>query len=129
MFALHGLLAAYCTAHPQVLQGTQVYVQVDNQAAVLAFNKDRSRDTPTHWLLLDLFALQVRHGFWLRLQWVPTEVNKEADLISRPGIEEHVRLKPEAFAAVWKAFGPFQVDLMATAQSAQRVPKRGKRRG
>ena len=54
---------------------------------------------------------------------MPTEENAEADRHSRPGTEEHVRLRPNAFAALWRAWGSFQVDLMATAQSAQRVPR------
>lgn len=46
-----------------VLRGAQVLV--DNQAVVWSFD------------------LQVREGFWLRLQWVPTEHNVDAGRIRK----------------------------------------------
>lgn len=120
MYLLHGLLTAYCASYPLSLKGAQACV--DNQGAMLAFDEGRSRDTPTHWLLLDLFSLEVRHGSWFRLRWVPTDANLETDQLSPPGVEEHVRLRSHSFASLWRALGPFRYDSMKSSRFAQRVP-------
>ena len=122
VFALHETLSQYCGANPGTLTGAQLVVDVDNSAAVAAFAKGRSKDAKTHELLVSLFWLQQREGFWLRLRWVPSEENSEADVLSRPSVEELVRLVPEKFAVLWDAFGGFSFDLMATDVSAHKVP-------
>ena len=122
-FALYHLLKEYCVAYPDTLWGTQVRVDVDNQSVVHAFNKGRSRNAHVHEVLVKLFTLQVQEGFWLRLRWIPTEENVEADRMTRLGIEESVRLRPESFEKIWNRFGPFQYDWMATDVSVQRVPQ------
>lgn len=46
----------------------EIRVEVNNtQRVVLAFNKDRSRNTHIHELLVALFHLLVPPGSWLRL--------------------------------------------------------------
>ena len=57
----------------------------------------------------------------LTLKWVPTADNDIADAISRPARESLIRLKPLAFQELWGALGPFNFDLMASTESAQKV--------
>lgn len=122
VFALHATLLQYCQRYPDSLQGFQLIMDVDNHAAVAAFAKGRSSDQMTHDLLLRLFWLQRREGFWLRLRWVPSEANGEADALSRPSLEEILRLVPAQFARLWDVFGALSFDLMATDVSAHKVP-------
>lgn len=48
-------------------------------------------------MLVQLFTLQVEHGFWLSLRWVPSAANHAADAITRPGLHEIVRLRQAVF--------------------------------
>lgn len=75
---------------------------------------------------MQLFALQVEYEFLLSLKWVPSATNDVADSISRPSRESIIRLKPDAFRRVWDELGPFNVDLMASDASVQRVPADGR---
>ena len=100
----------------------QVLINVDNQSVVGAFNRGRAKDRETHALLVQLFDLQVDYGFMLSLKWVPTADNGVADAISKPSRDSKIRLTAEAFRALWDDLGPFNMDLMASTASAQRVP-------
>ena len=42
---------------------------------VEAFNRGRAKNRETHALLVQLFELQVEHGFMLSLKWIPTAEN------------------------------------------------------
>ena len=122
MYALHELLRLFCVRYPEVLRGAQVLIDEDNESVVGAFNKGRAKDRDTHAILVQLFDLQMAHGFMLSLKWVPSASNAIADAISRPSRESIIRLKPHVFQKLWDHFGPFDVDLMACNSSAQRVP-------
>ena len=56
---------------------------------------------------------------------MPTAANGVADAISRPSRETLVQLSQVAFRRLWAALGPFNIDLMACAASAQRSPNTG----
>lgn len=122
MFALYHVLLQFCTRHPDALRRAQLLVDVDNESVVGAFRKGRAKDPVSHSLLVQLFSLQVDFGFMLSLKWVPTADNGIADAISRPSRESVIRLKPLAFQQLWAALGPFNFDLMASSESAQRDP-------
>lgn len=51
-----------------------------------------------HAIISDLFWLQVRLDFTLKLQWVSSEENSEADDLSRPEADQYVRLEHSKFA-------------------------------
>ena len=85
MYALHELLQVFCKEFPGRLARAQVVADVDNLTVVHNFRKGRARDATFHRLLRALFDLQMREGFWLRLRWIPSEANVEADSITRPG--------------------------------------------
>ena len=89
MYALYHLLRQFCERHPDVLRRALVLIDVDNQSVVGAFNRRRVKNRETHALLVQLFALQVEHGFMLSLKWIPTAENRVADAISRPSRETH----------------------------------------
>ncbi|CAN0429763.1 unnamed protein product [Ascophyllum nodosum] len=122
MYALHELLQVFCKEFPGRLARAQVIADVDNLTVVHNFRKGRARDATVHRLLRALFDLQMREGFWLRLRWIPSEANVEADSIPRPGRDEFVRLRPHVFAELWSFFGAFDIDLMASPVSAHRIP-------
>ena len=122
IYALHELLQAFCKEFPDRLSRAQVIADVDNFTVVHNFRKGRARDATVHSLLRALFDLQRREGFWLRLRWIPSEANVEADSITRPGRDEFARLRPHVFAELWAFFGEFNIDLMASPVSAHRIP-------
>ena len=78
-----------------------------------------------HDLLINMFDLQISYDFLLSLTWVPTAANGVADAISRLSRETLVQLGTAAFHQLWADFGPFSIDLMACAASAQRSPDTG----
>ena len=72
-----------------------------------------------HGMIVDLFWLQVEHDFILKLRWVNSKANAEADALSRPGSDDYVRLDAaeclDRFIYTWA--GGFDMDLMATPAS------------
>lgn len=48
--------------------------------------------------------------------------NATADAITRPAREEIVRLTPSAFARAWTHFGAFNINIMASSESAHTIP-------
>ena len=122
MYALHELLQVLCKEFPGRLARAQVVADVDNLMVVHNFRKGRARDATVHRLLRALFDLQMREGFWLRLRWIPSEANVEADSITRPGRDEFVRLRPHVFAELWSFVRAFDIDLMASPVSAHCIP-------
>lgn len=75
-----------------------------------------------HSAIIDVFWLQIEADCTLKLRWVRSEDNKEADDLSRPGAGEYERLTNSAFQKLWLAVGRFDMDLMATAASAHAPP-------
>ena len=123
VYALFHVLRHFCTRHFKELRRAQVLINVDNQSVVGAFKRGRAKDRDTHALLVNLFGLQAEYGFLLALRWIPTAANGVADAISRPSRESIVRLQSDTFRWVWDELGPFNIDLMASTESAQRIPR------
>lgn len=127
--AVYNLLRAYCIAHPDTLRGTQIRGDVDNRCVDLAFNYGRSRNAYIHELLVSQFQLQAREGFWLRLRWVPTQENTDADPVTRLGVEEFVRFASPSVSTGEAALRAISVLLngysTVSATSARRVPASG----
>lgn len=59
-------------------------------------------------------------------RWIPSATNVVADAIARPSRESIIRLMPHIFQRVWDDVGPFDVNLMASDASVQRVPGYGR---
>lgn len=118
-FALFEVLPECCRIPSGALRRAQVLMDVDNSATVASFRKGRSSNPINHALLLHLFNLQVDHGFWLTLRWIPSTENQATDAITRPSIHETVCLRSHAFRALELFFGPFTIDLMASSDNAR----------
>ena len=94
-------------------------VYVDNTTMFHAFRKGRARDERMHDLIKSLFWLQVDSDFTLKLKWVCSVDNKDADDLTRPEAVEHVRLERRCFGRLWQEWGGFDMDLMTTDTSVQ----------
>ena len=84
-----------------------------------AFRKGRAGDERMHDLIKFFFWLQVASDFTLKLKWVCSADNKDADDLTRPGAVDHVRLEQRCFVCSWEKWGGFDMDLMATGTSVQ----------
>ena len=128
MYALYHLLRQFSERHPDVLRRAQVLIDVENQSVVRVFNRGRAKNRETHALLVQLFALQVEHGFMLSLNWISTAENGVADAISRPSRDTIIRIAPVAFKALWDEMDTFDINLMACAASVLRSLASGEAR-
>ena len=127
-FALHEVLRLLVAQHPDHLRGTTLVVDVDNTTMFHAFRKGRARNERMHDLIKSLFWLQVDSDFTLKLKWVCSADDKDADDLTRPGAVEHVRLEQRCFGHLWEEWGGFDMDLMATGTSVQWIPGGGQDR-
>ena len=118
-FALHEVLRLLVAQYPDHLRGTTLVVDVDNTTMFHAFRKGRARNERMHDLIKSLFWLQVDSDFTLKLKWVCSADNKDADNLTRPGTVEHARLEQRCFDRLWEEWGGFDMDLMATGTSVQ----------
>lgn len=126
-YALQQLLELFCEDRPEQVQGTTVLVDVDSDVLFHAMRRGRAKDDVMHQIVTDLFWLQVRQEFNLKLQWVTSEANAEADDLSRPDADQYVRLGAGKFAEICVWVGrDFDMDLMATPASTQKLPNREK---
>lgn len=122
-YALQHLLELLCEDRPEQVKGSTLMIDVDNQALFFAVKKGRSKNTIMHNIVMGLFWLQVSADFTLKVQWVRSKDNAEADDLSRPEADAYVRLEAAEFAKVCEWAGQdFDMDLMATPASAQRLP-------
>ena len=94
----------------------------DNFTVVHIFREGRARDATVHRLLRALFDLQMREGVWLRLRWISSEANVEADSITRSRRDEFVLLHLLLFAELWPILGAFNIDLMVSPASVHYIP-------
>ena len=125
-FALHEVLRLLVAQYPDHLSGTTLVVDVDNTTMFYAFRKGRARDERMHDHIKSLFWLQVDFDSTLKLKWVRSADNKDADDLTQSGAVGHVRLEQRrCFGRLWVEWGGFDVDLMATGTSVQRIPGGG----
>ena len=111
-FALHEVLRLLVAQYPDHLSGTTLVVDVDNTTMFHAFRKGRARDERIHDLIKSLFWLHVDSDFTLKLKWVCSADNKDADDLTRLEAVEHVRLEQRFFGCLWEKWGGFYMDLM-----------------
>ena len=121
-FALYEVLRLLVEAHPDFLRASTVTMDVDNKTMFHSVQKGRAKNERMHDLVCKLFWLQVDSDFTLKLRWIPSGENSEADGLTRPDSWEHVRLHQSGFNELWVAWGGFDMDLMASTASAQRPP-------
>ena len=107
-FAVHEVSPLLVAQYPDHLSGPTFVVDVDNTTMFHAFRKGRAGDERLHDLINSLFWLQVDSDFPLKLKWVCSVDNKDADDLTRPGAVEHVRLKQRCFGRLWEKWGGFR---------------------
>ena len=124
-FALHEVLRLLVDNQPEYLRGSTATIDVDNTTMFYSVRNGRAKDERMHLLVCQLFWLQVEADFTLKLRWVPSKDNAVADALTRPDNSEHVRFGQKVFNRLWKEWGGFDMDLMATTASSQRPPSVG----
>jgi len=67
--------------------GTSVLLLTDNQGNTFSFSKGGSRDPEVTAMIADMYQLAAQHNFFWVCQWIPREVNVEADALSKCGTE------------------------------------------
>lgn len=80
--------ALVCEARSEQISGSTVLIDVDNKTLFHAFLRGKARDSRMHEVITKLFWLQIDSDFTLRLRWVKSEDNAEADDLSRPDAGE-----------------------------------------
>ena len=126
--ALFESLQLYCEAQPLEIKGSTVSggrrgKHDDGVPRVPARKvKERTASRVNHNNILAT-NIQVSYDFALKLRWVRSADNKEADEFSRADKEDYVRLSGQVFEGLWREWGGFDLDMMATTPSAQRTPK------
>lgn len=120
-YALQQTLHLFSDDQPAQLAGSTLISDVDSKVLHDAFKKGRASNTFMHEMITDLFWLQVRRDFTLKLRWVSSAANAEADGISRPGSDDFVRLDEQMFGELCKWAGEqVTMDLMATPASVHK---------
>ena len=120
-YALQQTLRLFCADHPDDIAGSTLVSDMDNKALHDAFKRGRANNTIMHDTTVDLFWLQVRHDFTLKLRWVSSAANADADDMSRPGSDDYVRLDEWTFGELCDWAGDFDMDLMATPASVHKT--------
>ena len=96
-FALYEVLRLLVAQYPEHLSSTTLVVDVDNTTMFHAFRNGRARDEQLHDLIKSPLWFQVKSDFTLKLKWVYSTDNTDADDLTRPGAVEHVRLEQRCF--------------------------------
>lgn len=119
---LLGLLRALRTFTP-VLQGHEVLLRTDSQAAVRIWHKGGSQalsetgELSIHPLILDLDNLFKDHDIRPIFQWVPRDLNELADFWSKFKDPGDWTLCDAQFRRLELRWGPHSVDRMASAEN------------
>ena len=106
-FALYEVLRLLVEAHPDFSRTRTIIIGVDNKAMSYVLQKDRAPKEQMHNLGNNLFGLQVHADFTLKLRWIISGENSDADRLTRPDAWEHVRLRQSYFNDLWTAWGGF----------------------
>ena len=80
----------------QQWQGKGVKFMCNNQAIVLAWQGQRSRDSHIMKLMHTLFMFAAQHNFTIAMQHIPGHTNLLADAISRRQFTKFLSLAPQA---------------------------------
>jgi len=108
------LLDTFLPLHSQEVKHKKLMCHTDSQVLYFAFYAQGSTANLhiTNYLK-KIFWLQHKFECHVELKWIPTGDNL-ADPLTRTHVLEDLRLRRCAFLYVWKQFGPFSVDLMAS---------------
>ena len=120
--ALYEFLFQLLTMQPSIFEGKKILVQVDNEVLCNIYNKGgSSKQSFITDICKKLFWLQIRHNFHLDVSWISTHLN-QADGMTREDVQGDLRLSHTRFIQIWKEWGPFRMDLMASSTNVQMMP-------
>lgn len=120
-YALQQVLHLFSDDRPTCLAGSTLISDVDSKVLHDAYLRGRASNTLMHNMITDLFWLQVKRDFALKLRWVSSKANAEADHISRPGSDDFVRIDEQVFGELCQWAGEtITMDLMATPASVHK---------
>jgi hypothetical protein len=98
----------------EVLRGSWVRIQADNQALYWISVRGKASDLATHELLVDLFWLCAWNNIKWDVRWVPRELNQLSDQLSKGADKDDWSLNPQHWAVVSARLGPFDCDRFAS---------------
>lgn len=103
------------------IQGKEVRHRTDNQN-VVSILQVGSRNSELHEEAVALYQLCYQFGVRLQAEWIPRELNDEADQLSRETDIDDYMLNPTYFAALDILWGPHTVDRFSSFRTRQ-VPR------
>jgi hypothetical protein len=106
-------------SHSDLLKGKVLNCKVDNQSLKLVYDRNgTSKNKELNDIGKKLFWIQRAGGFYIRLEYVNSALNR-ADHLTRSSPLLETKLDRKVFLQIWKAFGPFEWDLMASHANVQ----------
>lgn len=99
------------------LQGKAVRVHSDNSTTVAYINKFGGRFAHLNTVRRNIFRTCTELSIELSAAHVPGVTNVSADTLSRTSLQQEWGLKPRAFQALQKRWGPYSFDRMASSSN------------
>ena len=121
--ALRATISMLVSDMPEQIKGKTLVCKVDNQVLKAVWErKGTSQNLMLNNIGKQIFWLQYLGQFYINLQYVRSEENV-SDKFTRqsPGLE--ASLSQHIFNSLWKRWGPFQWDIMASAATVKRDPQ------
>ena len=106
-------------ANPAGLSGHTVKVLTDNLNAANIINKGSAKADSCYTVAMELFWFCVGRGIQLQAEWRPRTENDLADLLSKLDEPDDWALQSNVFSWLSSLWGPFTVDLFASAANHQ----------
>jgi len=121
-FALRATLQMLLLQVPERLSRTNIVCKIDNQVVKAVWErKGTSHNLALNNIGKDIYWLQYWGEFFLSLEYVRSELNVSDEFTRQsPGLE--ASLSHFSFLKLWKKWGPFDWDLMASSANVMRDP-------
>ena len=108
---------------PEQIKGKTLLCKVDNQVLKAVLDKKgTSANLKLNNIGKKIFWLQQLGDFHLTLSYIPSGENR-ADQYTRQSRSLEATLDQKCFLKIWKKWGPFQWDLMASAANVRKDPE------
>lgn len=115
LLAVHHTLRAFGSQ----LEGQSVLLWEDNMTVVHVLSNRTTRSPELMHLLRRVHYLIDSMGISLTVKHIASKLNSQADALSRGSPHDELVLRPAAFAALERRFGPHTVDRYAAVANAQ----------
>ena len=109
LFALFFMIDSF----KELVKGSSILIQADNRALYFICSSGKTNVLVIHSLLVRLFWLCIEYRIAWDIVWLPRELNKHADELSKFLDNDDWRLGDWAWREVNKRFGPFDCDRFA----------------